>query len=67
MKHIIVVEDDTGIREIFDIIFSEIARAAMAAGADEFINKPFNIDHIRNRVDFYAGRAVPVGEGLLWG
>ncbi|MCH5687952.1 response regulator [Niabella sp. W65] len=36
----------------------DIAEAAMAAGADEFINKPFNIDHIRDRVDFYTGRAM---------
>ncbi|HTG56882.1 MAG TPA: response regulator [Niabella sp.] len=128
MKHIVLIEDDTGIREIFDILLqenykvtnfengnaifaglrviphlfivdyrlpgysgvelckyirnntqlrnvpvlmtsatSDIAGAALAAGADEFINKPFSIDHIRDRVDFYTGRAVPVGEGLLWG
>jgi DNA-binding response OmpR family regulator len=115
MKHIILIEDDTAILEIFDIIFgndycvsglengdaivagvscppdlfiidyrlpgyngvdlcahiksnalfnhvpvlvisatADIARAAIAAGADEFIDKPFNIDHIRDRVHFYT-------------
>lgn len=127
MKHIVLIEDDTGIREIFDILLQEnyrvtglengsailaglsnipdlfiidyrlpgysgvelcnyiknhdllsqvpvllisatadIARAALAAGADEFINKPFSIDHIRDRVDFYTGRSTLVSEGSLW-
>ncbi|WP_162817726.1 response regulator [Niabella yanshanensis] len=126
MKQIIVVEDDAGILEIFDILFKEnyrvtslehgdviltglnaipdlfivdyrlpgynglelckyiknhtqfnqvpvlitsatadIARAAMDAGADEFINKPFSIDYIRDRVDFYASRTTPVIEESL--
>lgn len=127
MKHIIVIEDDAGIREIFDIIFSDsyrvsglengdailagisnppdlfiidyrlpgysgldlcayiksnalfshvpvlvisatadIARAAIAAGADEFVDKPFNVDHIRDRVDFYTGRSTLVSKELSW-
>lgn len=127
MKHIVLIEDDTGIREIFDILLQEnyrvtgwengsailaglsfvpdlfiidyrlpgysgvelcryiknhtqlrhvpvlmtsatadIVRAAVAAGADEFINKPFNIDHIRDRVDFYTGRSTWVSKELSW-
>lgn len=37
---------------------ADVEGAAIAAGADEFINKPFNIDYIRDRVAFYTGRAM---------